>query len=50
LQACIERALAVYADKPVWRQIQHNGMRRDFSWNRSAEEYLALYEAVLESA
>jgi len=50
LQECILRALAAYADKPVWRQIQQNGMRRDFSWKRSAEEYLALYEAVLQRA
>jgi len=50
LQECILRSLAAYADKPVWRKIQQNGMRRDFSWKRSAEEYLALYEAVLERA
>lgn len=48
LQECILRALAAYADKPVWRQIQQNGMRRDFSWNRSAEEYLALYYMLLK--
>jgi starch synthase len=50
LQECILRALAAYADQPMWRKIQQNGMRRDFSWKRSAEEYLALYEAVLERA
>ena len=46
--ASILRALAAYADKPVWHKIQENGMRRDFSWNRSAEEYLALYEMILK--
>lgn len=49
LQECIMRALTAYADKQIWRQIQQNGMRRDFSWGKSAEEYLALYEAVLQN-
>jgi glycogen synthase len=27
----------------VWRQLQKNGMARDFSWEASARQYLALY-------
>ncbi|MBZ0104972.1 MAG: glycogen synthase GlgA [Sulfuricella denitrificans] len=48
LNECIHRALDIYRDQPTWRKIQSNGMLRDFSWNRSAEEYLALYEMILK--
>jgi starch synthase len=43
---CILRAIDAYGDKGIWRRIQRNGMGRDFSWRRSAEEYLALYEKL----
>ncbi|MDP3687844.1 MAG: glycogen synthase GlgA, partial [Sulfurimicrobium sp.] len=50
LNECIHRALDLFRDQPdIWRKIQANGMRRDFSWNRSAEEYMALYEMILKS-
>lgn len=49
LNECIHRALKAFSDQPTWRKIQSNGMRRDFSWNRSAEEYLALYESIFKS-
>jgi len=45
--ASIRLALAAYRDKKTWGRIQRNGMERDFSWKKSAEDYLALYEAVL---
>lgn len=48
LNECIHRALDVYRDKSTWQKIQANGMNRDFSWNRSAEEYRALYEMILK--
>jgi len=44
--ASIRRALAVYRDKQAWSRIRHNGMTRDFSWKKSAEEYLALYRSI----
>ncbi|MDP2827513.1 MAG: glycogen synthase GlgA [Sulfuricellaceae bacterium] len=47
LQECIERAISAWHDKEIWQKIQQNGMRRDFSWNRSAAEYMALYENLL---
>ena len=42
----IRRALAVYRDKQAWQAIQCNGMTRDFSWKKSAEDYLALYKSM----
>ena len=31
-----------------WAEIQRRGMRSDFSWGRSAEQYVALYERARE--
>jgi starch synthase len=46
----IERALRVYRnDKPLWRQMQINGMKKDFSWDRSALQYAQVYEKVLKA-
>ena len=42
LQA-IRRALAAYKTPRTWRRLQQHGMRADFSWGRSARQYLALY-------
>lgn len=46
LGAC-HRALAAYGEDKIWRQLQKNGMKRDFSWKASAQRYLDLYRAVL---
>lgn len=35
-----------YRDPWLWTQIARNGMKRDFSWWRSAEKYIAVYERV----
>lgn len=43
----IRSALKFYEDPPAWRKIQLNGMREDFSWKRSAQEYMALYRSLL---
>jgi starch synthase len=48
--AATRRALAVYADRPRWAQLVRNGMAQDFSWNRSAQAYLALYESLASGA
>lgn len=44
---CIRRALLTFRDKKTWKQIQKNGMNRDFSWQNSAAAYLDLYRRVL---
>ncbi len=46
----IESALDLYNEKKdIWRQIQINGMKRDFSWKESSEKYKALYRKILEN-
>ena len=45
----VSRALFVYNNnKEIWRQIQITGMEQDFSWEKSAKEYLNLYESLLK--
>ncbi len=46
LLAAIGRALDVWHVPDLWRQVQRNGMRRDFSWGASARRYLELYRAM----
>jgi len=45
-EQAIARALALFADTTQWRQLQRNGMRQDFSWHRSAHEYIDLYNSL----
>jgi starch synthase len=45
----IQRALTIYTHAPqAWQAIQIRGMQQDFSWDRSAMEYLKLYKKLLE--
>ena len=46
LLGALREALAVYADKTLWRRVQTNGMAKDFSWNASALEYGRLYDVA----
>jgi starch synthase len=48
LYKSIERAVNTYKHKDIWKKIQTNGMKLDFSWKRSAEKYLELYKLALE--
>ncbi len=43
----ITRAVKTFADKNTWIQIQKTGMAADFSWSRSAEKYMELYEKTV---
>lgn len=44
--AAITRALGVFGDKAAWTRLMRNGMERDYSWARSAAEYVEVYEEV----
>ena len=43
----IERAINYFNNKAVWQKIQINGMKKDFSWRKSAEKYIVLYEKAI---
>ena len=43
----VERALAMYRNQPAaWLTLQQTGMRQDWSWHLSAEEYEKLYKKM----
>ena len=45
--ARIRDAMALYrTDQAAWRKLMLNGMGRDFSWSKPAQEYVALYEEI----
>lgn len=44
----LRRALDAYADKALWSRIVSIGMAQDWSWARSAREYVKLYEHTLD--
>ncbi len=48
MMEAIRRAVDTFDDKSVWRKIQQAGMQEDYSWQRSASEYMELYEKALE--
>ncbi len=40
----IDRALAAFYNKKQWSQLMQNGMAQNFSWDKPAREYVAVYE------
>ena len=44
----LHKAFAAYKNRSSWKVLMQNGMRQDFSWQRSAKEYVKVYERALE--
>jgi starch synthase len=44
LSGAMHRALALYQNKAAWTRLVRAAMRQDWSWSRSAREYLRVYE------
>jgi len=42
----LRSALAAYPNKKIWTRLQKNGMKADFSWDRSAGEYVKMYRRL----
>ncbi|HOS69326.1 MAG TPA: glycogen synthase GlgA [Bacillota bacterium] len=43
----VKRAISCYGQKDIWENIVKRGMKQDFSWNKSAKEYLDLYKKLM---
>ena len=43
----IKKVLAMYQDSKAWRQIQENGMARNFSWAAVVPEYIGVYNKIM---
>ena len=48
LADAVTRALQCYKNPKKWRQLQTNGMRQDYSWVQSAQQYEQLYTSALQ--
>jgi starch synthase len=46
LLKAIRAALDTYRDRSAWKQMMLNGMQKDYSWDASAAEYMALYRRM----
>ncbi len=42
----VKRALLIYSQPKLWRQVQVNGMKKDYSWSESAKQYQKVYDAL----
>ena len=42
----IKKALLIFKNKKIWRKMQINGMSQNFSWQKSAKEYIKVYEKL----
>jgi starch synthase len=47
LRWALDYALQVYRDPEAWKQLQVNGMAKDFSWDLQVREYEDLYRRAL---
>jgi starch synthase len=46
--AAIRKAVDLFQNAGAWKKLVANGMKADFSWDRSAQRYLELYHKVIE--
>lgn len=44
LLSSVREALTVFGDKSDWNALMQNGMKKDYSWNTSARDYVRVYE------
>ncbi len=45
----IEKAVSVYRSPRIWSRIRSNALKRDSSWDASAEMYAELYESLVNA-
>lgn len=50
LLATIKKSLKLFENKKIWEQIQKNAMAQDFSWRKSAKQYLKIYKKLTEQS
>jgi starch synthase len=48
LLGTLQRALRVFLDREAWRRLQVTGMSGNYSWDRSAREYVKIYGRAAE--
>jgi starch synthase len=48
LKKTIQRGLELFEDQAAWGALQRRAMMKDFSWQKSAEDYYDLYTGAHE--
>ncbi len=48
LKACLQRCLNAYYQPQIWRQKQINAMHYDYSWETVTDQWIALYESLIQ--
>ena len=49
LTKAIRKALALFAEKELFHRFRLNAMSADFSWERTATEYVKVYERAVRA-
>ncbi|WP_162894844.1 glycogen synthase GlgA [Rhizobium terrae] len=50
LRLALRRALHAYQDPKMWARLQNQGMKAKFSWERSAQQYAAVYANLVRKS
>jgi starch synthase len=50
LAAAIRRAIDLHRHPRAWRTLQHRAARKDFSWDKSAKAYAAVYRRTVRAS
>lgn len=45
----LQRALTVFRDNETWTKMMQHGMAQDFAWDKPAQEYLRIYERIIQN-
>jgi starch synthase len=45
----LQRALTIFHDKKAWTKMMQRGMAQDFAWDKPAQEYLRIYERIIQN-
>jgi starch synthase len=45
----VEQAVELFSNSKAWKRLMANGMSEDFSWDRSAQQYLDLYKSIVKA-
>ena len=45
----VRRALEVFHDKKAWKAMMKRAMEQDFSWEKPAQEYVRVYERIVQN-
>jgi starch synthase len=48
LLSAIKKALLVYKERDLWKDLVSRAMKLDYSWKSSAKEYVKLYEKIIK--